>query len=119
MGNAHIFTFYEDGLRLAAEKGGEGVERELGRAILDLALNPELITEPTGETVRLSRKPLGSHGNCVNWVADPHSSEEKLFLWGGNCLRGLRQLDDESLKAAQRLLEDEVARRGSAEGSGY
>jgi len=118
MGHVHLFTFYEDGLRLAAEKGGEEIERELGRAILDLALNPKLITEPTGETVRLSHKPLGAHGNCVKWVAAPHSSEETLFLWAGNCLRDLRQLEDESLKATQKLLEEEIGRRGSVQGPG-
>ncbi len=89
MSYAKVVWIDEDGLRHAA-----GRETELGQAVIN-ACDQE------------TSAALGNHGTCVNFCDEVHSTEARLYLWKGNCLRALHRLDDAEHTIAARLLADE------------
>jgi len=50
--------------------------------------------------------------NCVNWVDEIHYQQKQVYLWSGNCLRKISDLDDEELKDVRDLLNSEAQNRG-------
>jgi len=106
MGQKHILWVIEDGISRTKEK-----PEALGEAVLKVCLNPDFAPTPDGQGLERVwwRSVLGV--SCVNWVDDVHQSDIRLYLWGGNCLRPIRKLDDEDLEQAAALLQEEIERR--------
>ncbi|OGW42862.1 MAG: hypothetical protein A2Y66_01520 [Nitrospirae bacterium RBG_13_41_22] len=114
MGNAHILYVYEDGIRNAVTMDNKIIEEkatELGTAILKVSLVPGYHTGDDGPE-RIRSHPLHSHGNCVNHVDDPHSTEAKLYLWFRNCLRPIHKLKTDELAVAKSIIDDQLKERG-------
>jgi hypothetical protein len=112
MGNAHVLYLYEDALRFA-EAGMEvssELAEEIGRSVVKLCMDPHFAMEPEGPR-RVTWHPIGKSGNALNWVDDPHSTEARAYLWAGNTLQPLRDLDLERLHELKALVERELANR--------
>lgn len=105
MGYAHILTIYEDGIRDAKQpKNAQNYLDAVGGAVLKLCLNPDKMQTPEG-IQPVTSEPILNHSNCVNHDATVHSTDEQVFIWAGNCLQTLNQLDDERVEEAQRLFD--------------
>jgi hypothetical protein len=111
MGVSHVFTISEDGLVPASQDNQEAAEKQLGKAVLQLALKPEYEIGLDGTRQRVSHASLGSQANCVNWVSEAHSSQTEIYAWLGNCLRPIRVLKEADLQEVRRLVDEEIRRR--------
>lgn len=113
MGRAYITYIYDDGIRHAAEspEAWENVAEELGTATLELCLDPKKHFDASEGLVRTTHHKIASLENCLNLVADVHSSDEEVYLWGNNCLRSITCLSREELVATARLINWELKRR--------
>ena len=112
MGVAHVFFLREDGMKFAAGNDRIRAEQETGKAIFQLALEPQYELPPEGTSPgRVCDTPLGSHFNCINWVDEVHSTDTRLYAWLGNCLRPISKLTDAGLQEAMKCLEDEIRKR--------
>ena len=101
MGMAHILYLYEDGLTTYdAAKTKEAV----ATAVMKVCLAPHEFTSGGAKQIRTAAV-LGD-GNCVNHVAEVHSTDEQIFVWTGNCLRTLAQLKDQEVDAAKKLFDE-------------
>lgn len=137
MGYAKILFIYEDGIR-DAERSTESWRKftpAVGEAVLRACIGqiPEKIEllrlmdvtesvrdqkwESQVERLRSLTKPSStsspvfSHTNCVNLCDTVHSTQSELYLWSGNCLRQLYQIDDDDLTTCRKLIEEELDRR--------
>ena len=63
---------------------------------------------------RITSAPVANHVNCVVRCDEVHSTDSRLYLWSGNCLRPVHQIDAEDLDIVARLIEDERQRRRGA-----
>ena len=78
--------------------------QELGEGIIRLAIEPELVLAPFGRRNRVTWHRVGSLGNALQWCDEVHSSDERLYVWSGNCLRELGMFTgDELLKMRARI----------------
>ena len=101
MGIAHILWVYEDGLT----HHDRGVlAPAVGEAVVDLCMNPIMTSTPEGLRPLRSR-PVLNHGNCINKAAELRSVDEQIFVWAGNCLRPLYDLDNDGLDRAKALFD--------------
>ena|SRR5215471_13133796 len=104
MGYAHVLWVYDDALRQ------EGIDSDLGAAILKVCSNPDF--ESTAEGKKFIRDvPVRAHGNAVNWVDDPYSSDERVYFWSENCLRRITELEERHLERIRSLVEAELSSR--------
>ena len=112
MAMAHLLFVFDDGIVHAkdSEIGFTRFAKALGEAVLKLCLEP--IREWTESGLRrVTSAQVLYYGNCVNWVDEVHSMEQRVYLWSGNCLRPLGKLSDGELQNAQDRLDDERRRR--------
>jgi hypothetical protein len=70
------------------------------------------------EERRISSAPVGNMINAIEYCDEVHSTDARLYLWLGNCLRPLHKLDAEDLETVARLVKDERERRASEEAGG-
>lgn len=120
MGYGDVLWVYEDGIR---NQDRSKLAPIVGEGVLDLCLDesfysvspPEPSTgQPRPEDLRRVRsKPVLGHVNCINWVGKYHSTDEVILVWARNCLRPLSALDDEELRAAKELFDEETRLRDS------
>jgi hypothetical protein len=109
--------------------GRPGPRGELDKEIAALSTSLEHIPDSADaparrkklELLREARKgpdidsaSVGNHANCVNRCDKVHSTWTGLYLWSGNCLRPLHELDADDLKTVEQLLLEELQRRGPA-----
>ena len=121
MGEAYLMWIYDDGVRDALGSAEEWAEMEaaVGKAALKLCLRPDYWLNPrTMKMQRMPAHPVGNHGDCVYLCDEVHSSDEKAYLWKGNCLRPFSELSDKELELAERLLLAEQVSRQSSDGGG-
>lgn len=106
MGHAHILTIHEDGIRSVKQHPDDRRKYRdaIGDAVLKLCLNPDMMETPEGPQPVTSEAVLNQDG-CVRHDARIHSTDEHVFIWAGNCLRTLNQLDDEQVEGAKRLFD--------------
>jgi hypothetical protein len=112
MPTAHLLFVFDDCIVHAknSEIGFARYAGALGEAVLKLCLEP--IREWTENGLgRVTSATLLNHGNCVNWVDEVHSMEQRFYSWSGNCLRPLAKLSDGELQNATDLLDEERRRR--------
>lgn len=113
MGYGHIFCIYDDGIRNAPNRSDEDptFRNEVGDAVISLCNNRRLVRHPNQGLREVTSVSLGSHRNCINWVAELHSNEDELLLWSRSSLQMLRDVGEEDLTVAKKIIEDEIARR--------
>jgi hypothetical protein len=87
----------------------------LGHVVLKICLNPLYGRTEKGR-VRVTSDKF-NHGNCVTWMDEVHSTEERLHLWSGNCLCSSGVLADDDLKRAEHLLDEEMRKRSNPSGT--
>lgn len=106
MGYSKILWVYEDGVRAASDsqETWDKLRPVVGDAVL------KVCTEVVIDDDRISAHVL-NYSNCVNLCDEAHSTEAKLYLWAGNCLRPITKLNDESFAAVEQLVRDEAERR--------
>ena len=118
MGYTHILTIHEDGIRDA--KTGAGFDPEyvqsVGLGVLKLCLEPAF-GKNADDSFRITWCDIKNMAACLNWVADVHHTEDHIFLWAGNGLRGLPDLTTDELRKAlaeiSRMLESQQAGRST------
>jgi hypothetical protein len=111
MGQTHIFTIQEDGIRNADHQPDYSRATELGISVIKLCLDPDFMDLPEG----LLRRPTASLGNssdCARHVAVLHSSDEEQLFWTGNCLQRLDHLTDVNLSEFKKSFLEACAKRG-------
>jgi hypothetical protein len=114
MGYTHILTIHEDGIRNAKTSAGFDPEyvQSVGLGVLKLCLEPAFGEGAEGR-FRVTWCDIKNMGSCPNWVADVHHTEDHIFLWAGNGLRGLPDLTTDELRKAlaeiSRMLESKQA----------
>jgi hypothetical protein len=67
---------------------------------------------------RVSSAPVANMINGIEYCDEVHSTDSRLYLWLGNCLRPLHKLDAEDLDTVARLVKDERERRALEEAGG-
>ena len=107
MGQCHIITIYEDGI---SGTGGPGYEllEQPGRAAIDLCVAPQHEWTDEGPA-RVKDAQVGQMGNCLTWVDDVHSTEERVYVWAGNCLRPFNRLSRDIQEAIISDLQNQLA----------
>ena len=108
MGQAHILCVREDALTLS--KPPVDVPTEVGEAVVRLCMKPEMHWTESG----LRPTTWGRVGPCENGIEhadEVHSTDRRLYLWIGNCLRPIHEVKREDLEAAEELLREELRRR--------
>ncbi len=105
MGQCHIVTINEDGISNPGKPNDE-LSEELGRTVIDLCLAPMHEWTDSGPK-RVTGGKIGHHGNCVNWVDDIHSSDERVYVFAANCLRPLSALSPEERGSVRKLMDEE------------
>ncbi len=105
MGQCHIVTIYEDGISNLGKPKHE-LSEELGRTVTDLCMAPMREWTDAG-LKRVTDGKIGNHGSCVNWVDDVHSSEERVYVFAGNCLRPLSALSPEERASVRKLMDEQ------------
>ena len=105
MGYADIIYIYEDGINRRYETGKEQekLNQEVGKAVLSVIKQSKFRRYP--------HAPVFGSGNCVNFIDDVHSTDEKLYLWSGNTLRPIQELKEDYFKDVERLVAAERRRR--------
>jgi hypothetical protein len=73
-------------------------------------MEPLYAITPTGKE-RISFRPVLNHGNCVRHAGEVHSTEQEIFVWQGNGLRRVRELDTTELAAAKAKFDEAWAHR--------
>jgi hypothetical protein len=116
MGYSHILTVHDDAFSIHKPTDLNEAIHELGKQVHRLCFAPQYAEQPEGRE-RITWGQIGSHGNAVEWVDEIHSTEAKIFLWAGNCLRPLRALDNEELDSVLRSIEEERQNRRSRQGT--
>ncbi len=102
----------------------DGLDKEIAMLSASLEHLPDSSEAPVRreklELLRQARNgapinsaPVGPHANCVNRSDKVHSTDTRLYLWLGNCLRPLHELDPDDLRSAEQLLQEERKRRQS------
>jgi hypothetical protein len=108
MGTSHVLYVYEDAIR--SKEVSPEFAQEVGRALVKLCLHPDHAMESEGSR-RVTWEQVGHHGNALNWIDDPPSSEIRVYLWAGNTLQRLGDLDRERLLELKALVDTELASR--------
>jgi len=116
MGTSHILYLYDDALTPARDDPSlrESLALDLGRAILSLTLDPDYLTDDTNaknQPLRITWTRVGSHTNALHWCAEVHSSEVRVYVWTGNCLRELGDLDEAVKRDVCKLFERALTAR--------
>lgn len=119
MGTTHILYLYDDALALARDdpddpEARDALALDLGRAILELTMTPDFMTETENQSPhRITWKRIGTHGNALHWCDEVHSSEVRLYVWAGNCLRELTNLEILGSRELRDVIERTLAIRAS------
>jgi hypothetical protein len=118
MGTSHILYLYDDALTPARDDPSlrDSLALDLGRAILGLTLDPDYLTDDDAkdnQPQRLTWTRVGSHGNALHWCDEVHSGEVRVYVWAGNCLRELGELDKSLTPALRDVIERTLAVRSS------
>jgi hypothetical protein len=79
---------------------------EVGQAVVKLCIGVELPQKS------VTTAQIGPHVNCIEHIADVHSTDSQIYAWIGNCLRPIEALKDAELEASRELLAAEFKRRG-------
>ena len=109
MGQAHILCIREDALTLS--KPSADLPAQVGDAVVRLCVEPEMHWTDSG----LQPTTWAAVGGCSNGIEhadEVHSSDQRLYIWVGNCLRPIHKVKNEDLQVAERLLLEEMRRRG-------
>lgn len=105
MGYTHILTVREDGIRNATKPDNAQQYRDaVGTAVIKLCLNPDKEVTPEGIQPVMTEAVL-NHGNCIRLDGTLHSNDEQVFIWAGNGLQKLDELDEGRLEEAKRLFD--------------
>lgn len=56
--------------------------------------------------------PLLGHCNAVQFIDEVDQTEQRLYLWHGNILRRVQELNDVEFESIEKLIEKEKERRG-------
>lgn len=108
MGQAHILCVREDALTLSKPPD---LTAQVGEAVVRLCIKPEMHwTESGSRPTNWAR--VGACENGIEHADEVHSSDRRLYLWIGNCLRPIHEVKKEELEAAEELLREELRRRG-------
>lgn len=114
MGTSHIFYLYDDALGPARDDPAarDRLALDLGRAIIDLVTRPDFIEPEGGEAPhRVTWSRVGEHGNALHWCDEVHSSEVRLYVWAGNCLRELGDIEKCNNRDARKAIERWLGQR--------
>jgi hypothetical protein len=111
MGISHILTVSNDALERLRDNDHREIAADLGQQVYKLCLAPGTANTPE-RTERITFGPIANHANAVNWVGNVHSTENHVYLWAGNCLRALRELETEDLRFVLQAAEEELRKRG-------
>jgi hypothetical protein len=106
--NVEILFIYDDAIRAAFTTGTIKTKYILavGEAVLEAIHLGKLSLQPASAN-------LFNYFHCVNFVREVPSLDPQLFLWAGNTLRALDQLQADDLALVDRLIDDERERRAS------
>lgn len=111
MGMAHLIWVYEDGIEDALIDPQSWKERaeQVGEAVLQVTLS----RHHTNDRPTVDKAGVGSHANCVQHCDHVHSGNAGVYLWLGNCLRRMQELDENGLATLEEMIAKERRRRGS------
>jgi hypothetical protein len=109
MGQAHILCVREDALTLS--KPSADLPAQVGAAVVRLCVNPEMHWTDSG-LQPTTWADVGGHSNGIEHADEAHSTDRRLYIWEGNCLRPIHKVKDDDLKIAKELLQEELGRRG-------
>ena len=109
MGMSHVLYIREDCIRGDKAKSKE-LQTVLGEAVIDLCLNPKVIQQGS-EHIDIREKTVMNYGGCVGHAAELHSTDKKLLLWAGNCLRSFDEITDEELEEVKQIFESQYQER--------
>lgn len=110
MGYSHIIWVNDDPLSIEPPPAEE-LKAALGEAVFEI-ISPHYVLI-SGKPQRNDSAPIFSSMDAVNYCDEVHSSDARLFLWFGNCLRPLKRLEDRELLVCQEMILDEMKRRAS------
>ena len=106
MGYSYIMHIYEDGIK--ESKPSKEIEKklksEIGEAVIKLCLNPEYDYGAVEDAGKITTEKIGTITNGINLIDEVHSTENKLYLWAGNCLRPIKDLHKKDLKLVEHLI---------------
>jgi len=100
MGYSIIIWIYEDGIRDAEDSKEiwEKIKPEVGEATLKVCFGTKYAE-------------VRGFANCVNFCDEAHSTDAKLYLWNRNCLVPISKCNNEELKAARNIMDEEISFR--------
>lgn len=113
MGYSHILYLRDDAIGdlMHRDKSRDELALEVGKAILTLCSEPNMVPAPGGDR-RATSEAVFNYGGAVVWVADRHSSQEDLFVWANNALQEVDRLPDAALqRIGERMAEKLAGRR--------
>ena len=84
---------------------------QVGEAVIRLCIEPETHWTESGMRPTTWAR-VGACENAIEHADEVHSSDQRLYLWIGNCLRPIHRVEKHELEAAEKLLREEVRRRG-------
>jgi hypothetical protein len=114
VGVAYLTWINDDGVRDATDSPTrwDEMKEAVGEAVLKLCLRPDIeFNARIMQRERETAHPIRNHGNAVNFCDEVHSTDQRVYLWFGNCLRSLRQLPDSDLERVAALLKVERENR--------
>jgi hypothetical protein len=116
MGMAHLLYIYDDGIRDAADDADahEQIASQVGTGVLKLCLDPDYRSLPSGEIVRVTRASTEGHGNAINHCDRVHAGGEEVYMWSGNRLASIGDLDDDELERLSEIVSEERRRRADS-----
>lgn len=103
MGICHIVCVREDALKMNEDRPDELVSA-IGQGIRTLCVDPEHAVTPVGAK-RVRSATVLNAGGGLQHAGEVHSTDEQIFVWSGNCLRTLDELNDEQVTGAKQLFE--------------
>lgn len=113
MGYGHMLMVREDAIRTEpAGKTSDDLALAVGRAVLSLCLERERIPDDQGGWRRRWFAPVLNYSSGIEWAGERHTNEEDLFLWAGNCLRPISDVDRAVLERIHEKVTRMLASRG-------
>lgn len=104
MGQAHLICVRDDGLKFSPPTD---LPTQVGAAVVHMCTATEVYF-PADRGTPGKVAAIGAMTNCIEHVDHVHSSDRRLYLWIGNCLRPLHEVNVDDLHVAQELLAAEM-----------
>jgi hypothetical protein len=79
------------------------MESEIGKASLELSLNPQYAPTAEGKE-RITDAKVGSCSNGLTWVDEVHSTDRRVLVWMSNCLRPINELNEVELAMIKQIV---------------